>query len=589
MTSAQEYNHLGDEKYNRRKYEEAIEDYSAAIRIEPNNAVYFNNRGNSKRKLGRHEEAIEDYSEAIRINPSAAEYFNNRGRSKDELGRHEEAIEDYSAAIQINPNKATYFNNRGNSKHDLGRYEEAIEDYSAAIRIKPNKASYFNHRGLSKRQLGRYEEAIEDSVAAIQIDPSYTYAWMDIGLTKCLKGDWEGGLSNLNEAVQQKASEYSYFCLCFVLLRQGNIESAKTNLLQALKNNPNSVRLKVTELVINLLTSQNPSIENAIDTFHKHKQACRSELSLAVLVLSEKNYQLFEPLIAAMLEHLSIVFPHSIAVKDIAKIAKETDLSRTQKPSSSTKRISFLIEYKEEKVRMPETPISSLDDLIKKIRDRLKIGDNDARIEILDEEFDEYVKLDDFQLLQKEKHKLRVPSSESNRKREEQTVSFTEPTEKKQQEQLTETKTKTLASLSVKTQGEFANELGEKWEDLAQKLNIHPVGISPPNSSIAALSHKFVDELAKSEITLEKISTALKELNLSGLIRLFGDEKPRANDNPIPPFQASIPSSSAPVQAVKQAGSSEKGINVPLVQEFLKRSLSRFLFQGSHSFKFETC
>jgi tetratricopeptide (TPR) repeat protein len=317
---------------------------------------------------------------------------------------------------------------RGYAKYSHRKYEEAIEDYSVAIRINPNNADYFNNRGVSKHDLGRYEEAIEDYSAAIRIDPNHIFARANIGLSKCSKGDWEGGLLDLKEAVQRKPSDYSYSCLCFALLRQGNIESAKTNFLQAFKNNPNSDRLQVIELVINLFTSQNPSINDAINVFHKHKQANEGELFLVVLVLSEKNYRLFQPLIAAMLEHLSIVFPRSVAVKDVVIRSKEIGISQIQNPSPSAKQVSFLIEFKEKKVRMPKTPISSLDDLLQKIRDRLKIGDGNVRIEIFDDTFGEYVTLDDddFQLLEKTKHKLRVATVQKKEEGEREYSKFVE-------------------------------------------------------------------------------------------------------------------------------------------------------------------
>jgi hypothetical protein len=96
---------------------------------------------------------------------------------------------------------------------------------------------------------------------------------------------------------------------------------------------------------------------------------------------------------------------------ELPKAASPPPAPQDLKSFPSAKKIAFLIEYKEEKLRMPETSISSLEELYQKIRDRLKFGDGDVRIEIFDDEFDEYVTLDDFQLLQKTKHKLKVVSA----------------------------------------------------------------------------------------------------------------------------------------------------------------------------------
>ena len=64
------------------KYEEAIEHYDEAIRINPQHAVVYNNRGAAKGVLGKHKEAIVDYDEAIRISPQDAKAYYNRGNAK---------------------------------------------------------------------------------------------------------------------------------------------------------------------------------------------------------------------------------------------------------------------------------------------------------------------------------------------------------------------------------------------------------------------------------------------------------------------------------------------------------------------------
>jgi len=48
--------------------------------------------------------AIEDYTKAILLNPNDAQHYNFRGISKHELQDYKGAIEDYTKAIEINPN-----------------------------------------------------------------------------------------------------------------------------------------------------------------------------------------------------------------------------------------------------------------------------------------------------------------------------------------------------------------------------------------------------------------------------------------------------------------------------------------------------
>jgi len=61
------------------RYNQAIEDFSQAIRLDPKNAQYYYKRGITYGNLNQHQRAIEDFNEAIRLNPKYAEAYSNRG------------------------------------------------------------------------------------------------------------------------------------------------------------------------------------------------------------------------------------------------------------------------------------------------------------------------------------------------------------------------------------------------------------------------------------------------------------------------------------------------------------------------------
>jgi len=133
--------------------------------------------------------------------------------------------------------------------------------------------------------------------------------------------------------------------------------------------------------------------------------------------------------------------------------------------SPSEKKIAFLVEYEGEKVLIPEISTSTLDDLSQKIRERLKIKDNDAKIEILSEDFNEYVELDDFELLQKTKHRLRI----SPRKKEPEQGYYDSINEKSQEKSGMDIRSD-IPSKEVKkgrklAEGNFGIVYEGKWKD----------------------------------------------------------------------------------------------------------------------------
>ena len=64
-------------------------------------------------KQGEYQEAIDDYTSAIKINPDDADAYVNRGAAYHNLGKHQEAIDDFNTAIKINPDYAKAYYNRG--------------------------------------------------------------------------------------------------------------------------------------------------------------------------------------------------------------------------------------------------------------------------------------------------------------------------------------------------------------------------------------------------------------------------------------------------------------------------------------------
>jgi len=86
----------------------------------------------------RWDKAIEDFTRAIDLDPNNVSAFTNRGGANDELKRYEEAIEDYNRAIELDPNNAYTYYNRSLAKEKLGMDDEADADYAYAKKLMPD-------------------------------------------------------------------------------------------------------------------------------------------------------------------------------------------------------------------------------------------------------------------------------------------------------------------------------------------------------------------------------------------------------------------------------------------------------------------
>jgi eukaryotic-like serine/threonine-protein kinase len=92
--------YLGSFFSDSNRYLEAIEQYTAALALAPNNAFVHRLLGNAHLLLGRHEEARSAYQRSLAIRPSAAAY-SNIGNVYMELRRFPEAIEAFEQAAEL--------------------------------------------------------------------------------------------------------------------------------------------------------------------------------------------------------------------------------------------------------------------------------------------------------------------------------------------------------------------------------------------------------------------------------------------------------------------------------------------------------
>ena len=66
--SANDYFKDGEKKFRLNDYQGAVDSYSKAIDINPNNAIAYNNRGNAKDELGDYQSALNDHNKLPRGN-----------------------------------------------------------------------------------------------------------------------------------------------------------------------------------------------------------------------------------------------------------------------------------------------------------------------------------------------------------------------------------------------------------------------------------------------------------------------------------------------------------------------------------------
>ncbi|XP_032428071.1 small glutamine-rich tetratricopeptide repeat-containing protein alpha [Xiphophorus hellerii] len=101
----------GNDQMKVENFAAAVEFYSKAIALNPQNAVYYCNRAAAYSKLGNYAGAVQDCERAIRIDPNYSKAYGRMGLALASLNKHTEAVGYYRKALELDPDNDTYKTN----------------------------------------------------------------------------------------------------------------------------------------------------------------------------------------------------------------------------------------------------------------------------------------------------------------------------------------------------------------------------------------------------------------------------------------------------------------------------------------------
>jgi tetratricopeptide (TPR) repeat protein len=136
-----------------------------------NKALYYFLRGNEHSERGELNQAIADFTEALRIYPQFAAAYHNRAVIETRRGEPDRAIADFAKALRFDPdNPATYLD-RGRAYGAVGQYDLALADFNQALGLDPKNARAYRDRGAIHSRKGANDRAIADCKESLRLDP----------------------------------------------------------------------------------------------------------------------------------------------------------------------------------------------------------------------------------------------------------------------------------------------------------------------------------------------------------------------------------------------------------------------------------
>jgi len=183
------------------QYEQAIEQFTEAIKFDSVFADAYSDRAFCYEKLEKIQEAANDYIMASELLPKEVNNFFQAGRLLHMLKKYEEAIDLLNTATNLDKKHIEAYQVKIKSLLELERYADALKESEAALELKKTDYNYFIH-GFISTQLGSYDIAENDFRKAIKLNSEYEEAYNGLANVLYLLNKFDEAISTCDKVIE---------------------------------------------------------------------------------------------------------------------------------------------------------------------------------------------------------------------------------------------------------------------------------------------------------------------------------------------------------------------------------------------------
>jgi tetratricopeptide (TPR) repeat protein len=183
------------------EYDKAFQDQTRVLEMNSNHAGAHTARGVARAALGDSQWALSDLDQGCALAPESPRAFFERGRVRNRLEMYDEALKDFERVVELAPDFAPVYMARGETQAGLGEHWQAVSDFGQAIELQAKNAAAYYARGLSRAAMREYRRAIDDYDRALELDPAMAIALANRGAAHEKVGEYEQAIRDLDRAI----------------------------------------------------------------------------------------------------------------------------------------------------------------------------------------------------------------------------------------------------------------------------------------------------------------------------------------------------------------------------------------------------
>jgi len=207
----------------------ALQHYNRLIEAAPNDAVLYTLRGDACYALNDLYGAMENYTAAIKLDDRQDNAYFGRGMALGRMGRVDEGIADLDVYIRRHPGSSVAYTKRGVRNIWRNHLAEAERDLTRAVELDPDNAEAHDDLGVVHAKSNRINLAAKHFSTAIRLDSSYQKAYHNLAICFYVRGQHREALEIVGAGLRlDPDSRDSLLLKSTILQALGQTDEAKS-------------------------------------------------------------------------------------------------------------------------------------------------------------------------------------------------------------------------------------------------------------------------------------------------------------------------------------------------------------------------
>jgi len=203
--------------------------------------------------LGNYKQAVQDFSEAIKIDPENKRAYQLRAWAYQLSDQPAKAESDFLKVTHLPPADFTAYADLGQFYFKNSQFAESARAYESAIGRKGDDARLHSSLAAAYEQMGKYDQEIAEIQEANRLQPNFD-GFENLGLHLLNKRNFDEAIQNFQAAIQQSPEDYrGYGTLARAYFWAGKRDLARANYEHAIALAKKKLEVNPDDADVNLM------------------------------------------------------------------------------------------------------------------------------------------------------------------------------------------------------------------------------------------------------------------------------------------------------------------------------------------------